>query len=552
MPILDAAELAAGPAPSGTVAGAPSYDYVIIGGGAAGCVLAARLSEDPGVSVLVLEAGPAHAGVAEILDASLWVSLLRGPYDWGYDYAPAPHVDGRVIAIPRGRVLGGSSSINAMMWYRGHPRDYDLWAESGATGWDYETLLPYFRLVEDWEGGASKERGAGGPMRVERSRNPHPLATAMLEAAGELGMPVLDDPNGPSNHGAGYANFNATTTPEGRMERWSAARGYLEPALARPNLTVATGAQVLRVVLEGSRAAAVAYAGTRAAGSGSGSASAESVVRAERGVVMAAGAIDTPRLLMFSGIGDPAELSAVGIGVAHALPGVGRNYQDHPLLQGMTFRAKEPLGPVRDNGGGSMVNWMSSHADGRPDLHAFVAQGPQANPGLQQLYPLGDGPLFAVSPGLMGTRSVGWLKLRSADPSVPAEVQPNFYAEPEDLDALADGVEAVLELLSTSAYRELSEGPVVPSARLITARERRQFVRTATETFFHSCGTAKMGTDEEAVVGPDLAVHGLEGLWVADASVIPVIPSCNTLPVVLAVAERAAELIDGRSRLPGD
>ncbi|WOF22976.1 GMC family oxidoreductase N-terminal domain-containing protein [Microbacterium betulae] len=517
---------------------AASYDYLVVGGGTAGDVLAARLSEDTDARVLLLEAGGAHHGVGAIRDATRWTSLLRGEHDWGYDYEPSERVNGRVLGIPRGRVLGGSSSVNAMLWYRGNRRDYDLWGENGATGWDFDALLPYFRLSEDWEGGANAYRGAGGPMRVETSKRPHAVAAAMLEAAPSVGIPVIDDPNAEDNEGAALANMNGLTRPGLPMERWSTARGYLDPALARPNLAVLTDAEVRRVVWRGSRAVGVVFS----------SGGRDVAVAADRGVVLTAGAIGTPRILWHSGVGDPEELAAVGLPTRLALRGVGRNYMDHPLLQGLSFRFRGDMGPLTDNGGGTMMNWRSSVADGRPDLHAFVAQTGQATPAVRERFPLGDEPAFAVSPGLMSARSVGWMRLVSPDPAVAPLIQPNFLDHPDDMTALVEAIDVVFDLLDAPAYRAVSDGALTPDRRL-DAKEREEYVRDSVETFFHSSGTAKMGVDEMAVVDPSLRVHGADALWVADASVIPTLPTANTQACVVAVAERAAELIDGRSRI---
>jgi choline dehydrogenase len=422
-----------------------------------------------------------------------------------------------------------------MLWYRGHPRDYDAWARGGATGWDWQSMLPYFKRTEDWQGGESALRGAGGPMRIETSQRPHPVAEALLAAAAAIGVPVIDDPNGPDNNGATLSNFTATTGPDGHMRRWSAARGYLEPVMHRANLTVLTGATARRIRMHGLTATGVDVLVD----------SREIAVHAEVGVVLTAGAIGTPMLLWHSGIGDPDELAAVGLPAVHALRGVGRNYQDHPLLQGMSFRARAPLGPLRDNGGGAMINWESSVAGGAPDLHAFVAQGSQGTPALRAEYDLDDGPAFAVSPGLMGSKSVGSMRLLSSDPDVAPEIQPDFFAEPSDLDALVDGVDAVFDLVDSDAFASISAGPMAPDHRLDVA-ERRRFIRQSTDTFFHSSGTAAMGTSEQSVVSPQLRVHGIEGLWIADASVIPTLPTSNTLAPVLAIAERAADIIGGR------
>ena len=503
----------------------PGYDFVIVGGGSAGCVLARRLAEDPAAQVLLIEAGPADGDPA-IADARHWTRLLRGAYDWGYDYAPAAQADGRTIGIPRGRVLGGSSSINAVTWYRGHPSDYAAWAAAGAAGWDFEAVLPFYRRAEDWEGGANFWRGAGGPMRIERPCDPHPVALAMLEGAAQLGLPALDDPNGADNEGAALGNYNMRGD-----RRCSTADGYLRPAAGWPNLTVQTDSLALELVFEGQRCVGVWHLVDGA----------PVLTRADRETVLTLGAIDTPRLLMRSGVGDPVELARLGLPVRAALPGVGRNLQDHPLLMGMNFRARAPLAPVRGNAGGSMMNWRSRPGLAAPDLHAFVVQGVHAGPEVAAAYDV-SGDVFAISPGLVGSRSVGFMRLHGAEPGSPVEIQPNFLAEEADRTALVDGMEMIMELAATPAYRALIAAPAAPDRRLDRSG-RMAFIRQSLSTFFHPVGTCAMGTGEATVVDPWLRVHGVAGLRIADASVMPVIPSCNTLAPVVMIAERAADFI---------
>jgi len=538
---------------------AASYDYVIVGGGSAGCVVASRLAAAiPDATVALIEAGPSGRGVAQIVDPPSWTKLSGTALDWGYGYRPAKPVAGRPIAIPRGKVLGGCSATNAMQWYRGHPADYDAWEAAGAAGWNYRAMLPYLRRSEDWEGGGSAQRGAGGPMRVTRPMEPHPIAAAMIDGAAGLGLPRLDDANAGDNCGVALANLNIA---DGR--RFSAVDGYL-PAWAPPPAPgqVPVGAwthppdpPANLTVLTGSAAVRLGFAG---AGDGGDGGRCDSVFHTVRGslrqtrarmaVVLALGAFGTPELLIRSGLGDPADLGRLGLPVRAALPGVGRNLQDHPQVMGVNFRARDRLGLARDNGGGAIMNWRSTRAP-RPDLHAFVVQGRHAYPEAAARYRLtGDADVFAISPGLLGSRGVGRLTVRDLSAAGPAavELESGFLSEQADVDALVEALDTILELAATAPYRKLIASAAMPSGRLSRA-EKEAFVRANCSTLCHPCGTAAMGSGPDAVVGPDLRVRGVDGLYVADASVIPVIPACDTQAPVIAIAERAADLIGGRA-----
>jgi len=503
-----------------------SADYIVVGGGTAGCVVARRLLEQTDGTVLLLEAGSSPDGLDTVSVPSRWVENIGAPHDWAYTYEPTEHVAGRRLFLSRGRVLGGSGSTNALVWARGRKTDFDGWAAAGADGWDHASVLPYFRRCEDWEGGGSAYRGAGGPVRVERAKDLHPVAAALIEAALSYGMPYLEDTNVAEPLGAGPINTN--TEAGARASTWT---GHLRPVLDHDRLTLATGTRVTRLTLAGSRCTGVAYAGPDGL----------SEVTATREVILTAGAIDTPRLLLVSGIGPSAQLRSVGVEVVHDLPGVGRNLQEHPILGGMCFAAGEPLPPVNNNLEGSSAFWRSHPDLPVPDLLYVAVQIPYVSPEVAARFPVPPN-AFCLAPGLMTVHSRGYLKLTGADPDAPLRIQPNLLAEQADLDALVTAVEIGLELAAQPAFAKLVKTRVAP-AEDVSRPALVDFVRNAAMPYFHPVGTCAMGSHENAVVDPQLQVRGIDALRIADASVMPTITSANTNAPTAMIAERAADLI---------
>jgi choline dehydrogenase len=506
-----------------------AYDVIIVGAGSGGCVVARRLIDQTDARVLLVEAGRADYNADALTNPAAWIPLAGGDYDWGHSYAPNARLNNRAIPIPRGKVLGGSSSINAMMWYRGHPNDYNRW---NMPGWRWEDCLPAFKRCESWKGfgedGASDLRGDQGPLRIARSSDPHPVALAMIEGLAELGYNKLDDPNGPSNDGVGLANFNMETG-----KRWSSAHGYLEPVLDHSNLSIVTDTRASRLILEGERATGVELIveGRKLA------------IEAEHQVVLAAGALETPRLLTLSGLAGDADLKRLGLTTHTNLPGVGQNLQDHPLLRAVNFQAKVPSGATRDNGGGAIANLRSHAALSQPDVHMLPIQQASGGPDLRQAYDT-SGYVFALAPGVMDTKSIGSLTLTGTDPNDPLIIDPNYFDHPDDWAAMRFGVRLAGDVARTKAFEHIYDGLLAP-ASLATDDEIDDFIRLACATFFHCCGTAKMGdaSDPAAVVDGRLRVHGVAGLMVADASIIPTIPTCNTHAPVTMIGERAVEFL---------
>jgi choline dehydrogenase len=507
---------------------AKSYDYVIVGAGSAGCVVARRLLDGTDATVLLLEAGGPGDGVASLSNPPQWVENLGSPYDWAYRYEPSPRVAHRAIPLSLGKVLGGSGRINAMVWARGHRADYEGWAEAGNTGWDFQSLLPLFKQAEDWEDGESEFRGAGGPIRVERAKKLHPVTAAFIDAGRSYGMPYLDDVNVPEPEGVGPMNLNVRDGI-----RCSPADAYLWPVMANQNLTVLTEALAVKLRFTGNRCTGLDFLLDGKLRS----------VDAARELILCAGAIHSPRLLLLSGIGPHADLKHLGIETLVDLPGVGRNLQDHLWIRGLCFEAKHPLPAPNNNLGGTACFWKSRPALPRPDLMVLAAQAALVSDEIATRYVIPPN-TFAIFPCLVRPLSRGYLRIRGTEPNGPLEIQPNFLAEQADVDALASGVDLGLDIASQPAYLDLIKRWIVPAKRM-SRKHTAEFARQTCLSYLHPVGTCAMGQDREAVVDAELRVRGVDGLRIADASVMPTIPAANTNAASIMIGEFASRLVTG-------
>ncbi|HSN70824.1 MAG TPA: choline dehydrogenase [Steroidobacteraceae bacterium] len=522
------------------------YDYIIVGAGSAGCVLANRLSANADCRVLLLEAGGADRNPFIHMPAGLAKLVRNTRINWAYHTEPQTALKGRRLYWPRGRVLGGSSSINAMCYTRGQREDYDDWAARGNGGWSYADVLPFFRKSEDQERGECEYHGVGGPLAVEDLRYRNPLSSTFIAAAVEAGCKANDDFNAASQEGVGYYQV---TQREGR--RCSAAVGYLRPALSRPNLTVLTCALVERLLFDGDRVVGVEY---RQSGE-------LKQANAAREVLLAGGAINSPQLLLLSGVGPAAQLERVGIDVRVDLPGVGRNLQDHldvctlyksvcPITYDFTPLQEAAVG-IRyflTHGGPGVSNIAESggfvrsrRANGRPDVQLHFVPAQLDDHGRNRL----PGHGFTVHACVLRPASRGHLELRSARIDDAPAIFPNYLAEPEDLEVMIEAVDISREIIAARPFDDCRGQPVFPANGSFDRASVIEFIRSKAETIYHPVGTCKMGpdSDADAVVDGSLRVRGTTGLRVVDASVMPTLISGNTNAPTMMIAEKIAEQI---------
>ncbi len=529
-------------------------DYILIGAGPAGCVLANRLSEDPNISVLLLEAGGRDSHPLMHMPAG-FAKMTKGIASWGWSTVPQRHLKGRVLWYTQAKVLGGGSTINAQIYTRGHAKDYDGWAEQGCTGWSYREVLPYFIRAEDNQRFANDYHGYGGPLGVSNPVSPLPICEAYFRAAQELGIPFNPDFNGAHQEGVGYYQLT-----QRNARRSSAAVAYLNPVRGRSNLAIETGVLVHRILVEHGRAVGVEI--SRDGGT------TPEVLRAEAEIIVCAGAIGTPKLLLQSGIGPADHLKSVGITPVHDLPGVGSNLQDHldlftisectgdhtydnyaklhrtvwAGLQYVLLKKGPAASSLFETGG----FWYADPAADRPDIQLHLGLGSGIEAGVARL----QNPGVTLNSAYLRPRSRGTVRLQSADPTAAPLLDPNYWSDPHDREMALRGLTLAREIMRQKALKPFVSREVLPGPDVTDEAALIDFACRNAKTDHHPVGTCRMGTDDEAVVTPDLRLRGIDGLRVCDASVMPLIPSCNTNAPTVMIGEKGADLILGREALP--
>ncbi|MDF0658943.1 MULTISPECIES: GMC family oxidoreductase N-terminal domain-containing protein [unclassified Rhizobium] len=529
------------------------FDYIITGAGPAGCVLASRLSEDPDVKVLLLEAGGGDWNPLFHMPAG-FAKMTKGVASWGWETVPQKHMKGRVLRYTQAKVIGGGSSINAQLYTRGNAADYDLWAsEDGCEGWDYRSILPYFKRAEDNQRFADDYHAYGGPLGVSMPAASLPICDAYIRAGQELGIPYNHDFNGRQQAGVGFYQLT-----QRNRRRSSASLAYLSPIRDRKNLTVRTGARVTRIIVEGGRATGVEI--TTAGGL--------EIVRAEREVLVSSGAIGSPKLLLQSGIGPADHLKSAGVKVNHDLPGVGGNLQDHLDLfviaectgdhtydgvakfhrtlwagvQYVLFRTGPVASSLFETGG----FWYADPDARSPDIQFHLGLGSGIEAGVERLKNAG----VTLNSAYLHPRSRGTVRLSSAAPGAAPLIDPNYWSDPHDRKMSLEGLKIAREIMQQAALKPFVMAERLPGPKVMTDEQLFDYGCANAKTDHHPVGTCKMGTGPDAVVGLDLKVHGLDGLRVCDSSVMPRVPSCNTNAPTIMVGEKGSDIIKGLPALP--
>lgn len=507
-----------------------SYDYIVIGSGSGGAVVAGRLAAETDASVLVLEAGGTDQ-IDAVLNPLMWSTNIMSERDWGYMAEPSDKVNGRSLILPMGKVVGGGSSINVMIWARGHKNDFDFWAsETGDDAWNYDNVLEIYKRIENWQGPEdASRRGTGGRLFVTEVEDPNPIAPAFLDACETVGIPSYDDMNGEMMEGEGGAALANVRIKDGM--RRNIPSDYLWETLKRPNITLLTGATVHRIELDGTTVTGVTFEKDGEV----------MTVGANERVVLSAGAINTPKILMQSGIGPAAHLQEVGVDVKHDLPGVGQNFQDHILAAGCVWEYNTPL-PPKNSAAEATFFWKSDPSLDTPDLQPFQIEVPYVSEIHGGAYEVPAG-TWTIAPGIVRPQSRGEVKLTGANPDDPVTIDGGFLKDEADLTALTRCIELCREIGNSAPMAEFVKREVMPGA--LSGDDLKNFARNAAGTYFHESCTCKMGTDEMSVVDGSLSVYGIEKLSIADASTMPRVSTGNTMASTVIIGERMADILIG-------